>query len=199
MRHTSWIAALVFVVGCGGGDDAPLDPDGPPGSDGPAADGPADGPAGTFAITSPAFIEGAAIPSEISCEGANTSPQLDWVAAPAGTLSFAIVFTDKTNNLIHSVIYDIPANLAGLPADVEKVFAPTDVAGAHQTASYDPQVRGYNGPCPGNTHTYEFKLYALDAATLPGATMQTSRAQAKLSIEMHDLASATLSGMFTPQ
>jgi hypothetical protein len=39
-------------------------------------------------------------------------------------------------------------------------------------------------------HTYRFDAYALDVATLAGATMNTTR--------MHDLAIASLSGTFTP-
>jgi Raf kinase inhibitor-like YbhB/YbcL family protein len=198
MKRLATVASLFLLVACGGGSDGPSDA--PPGDDdAPTGDDAAtDSPAGVFAITSPLYDEGGAIPSSITCDGANTSPQLDWVAAPAGTLSYAIVFTDLNNMLIHSVIYDIPANLTGLPADVEKVFAPTDVAGAHQTRNFSGNAFGYAGPCPPSTHTYEFKLYAIDVATLPGADMNTTRAQAKLIIEMHDLATTALTGMYTP-
>jgi hypothetical protein len=195
------IAPLLFLVACGGGsgDDAPLDPDGPV-TDGPEADGPEpDGPAGTFALTSTAFAEGETIPAAITCDGLNTSPQLDWIDPPAATQSFAIVFTDTSNGLIHSIIYDIPSTLTGLPPDVEKVFAPTDVPGAHQTASFNAGVRGYNGPCPpppDAAHIYEFALYAIDVATLPNATMQTNRDMAKALIEAHDLARVTLKGNY---
>jgi len=197
MQRLGWFSALVFVVGCGGGD-TPNNPDGPV-TDGPAPDTQSpDGPASAFAITSPLYVDGAAIPSAITCDGANTSPQLEWVNAPAGTLSFAIVFTDTTNSLIHSVIYDIPGNLSGLPADVEKVFAPSDVPGARQTRAFSNNF-GYAGPCPGQTHTYEFRIYALGVATLPDATMQTSRAQAKTAIEANDLADTALTATYTPQ
>ncbi len=202
MRHLG-LVLLVLAVGCGGKDGGTPDPDGPGGSDGPGGgDGPAaDGPAGAFALTSPAFTEGTAIPQEITCDGNDTSPQLDWTGVPAGTMSFAVVLTDTTivNGFLHSVIYDIPANLIGLPADVEKVFDPTDVTGAHQTRNFRGGTNfGYAGPCPQNTHTYEFKLYALDVATLPGATVNTSMAQAKAAIEMHDIEATTLSGAYDP-
>lgn len=196
MKRFGWVA--VFVVACGGGDSSDT-PDGPGPSDGPESDGPqADGPAGTFAITSPAFTEGQTIPDEHTCEGVNNSPQLDWVDPPVGTLGFAIVFTDTSNGLIHSVIYDIPGALTGLPADVDNDFAPADVAGAHQTTSFNG-TRGYVGPCPppqDPAHIYEFALYAVDVATLPGTTMSTNRDQAKMIIEEHDLARVTLTGMF---
>jgi Raf kinase inhibitor-like YbhB/YbcL family protein len=199
VKRLSLLSCVVLAIGCGGGDSSET-PDGP-GSDGPASDGPADTAPAVFTLTSPAFVQDGAIPEEISCNGADTSPQLDWVGAPVGTLSFAIVFTDLTINpdFIHSVIYDIPANLTGLPADVDNDFAPADVPGAHQTRNFRGGNNfGYAGPCPGNAHEYEFRLYALDVAILPGATMSTDRATAKTLIEEHDLESTALSGTYDP-
>jgi Raf kinase inhibitor-like YbhB/YbcL family protein len=132
-----------------------------------------------------------------ACAGANTSPQLVWTGNAMNAMSFAVVLTDKSNNLIHWVIYDIPGTATGLPANVEKVYAPTNVAGAHQTLSYQ-NVRGYLGPCPGTMHTYEFAVYALSVATLPGATMTTTRAQAMPLIMQNMVASDTLTGTYTP-
>jgi Raf kinase inhibitor-like YbhB/YbcL family protein len=199
------VLAFLLVAACGGGDgDDGDDADDAPAIDAPpgAIDAPpdeTDSQPAAFTLTSPAFAEGGVIPDENSCAGANTSPQLDWTGAPAGTLSFAVVFTDITPPpLIHSVIYDIPGTATGLPADVEKVYAPTDVPGAHQTTAYSPTVRGYLGPCPGSMHTYQFELFALDVPTLPGATMGTTRSQAVALIDMHTLGSATLTGTFTP-
>jgi Raf kinase inhibitor-like YbhB/YbcL family protein len=147
-------------------------------------------------MTSPAFAEGQPIPVVHACDGANTSPQLDWGTAPDGAMSYSLVFTDLSNSLIHWVIYDIPVSATGLPADIDKVFMPPDVAGAKQTLSFNGGVRGYLGPCPPTQHTYEFKLYAVDVATLPGTTMNTTRAQAETIILQHDIASATLSGTY---
>jgi Raf kinase inhibitor-like YbhB/YbcL family protein len=155
-----------------------------------------DGPGLT--LTSPVLTEGGAISAVNTCNGANTSPQLDWIGQPSGTLSYAVVLTDKSNQLVHAVIYDIPATATGLPANVEKLYTPSNVPGAHQTSSYQTAVRGYNGPCPPSQHTYEFALYALDVATLPGATMGTTRSQALTLIQAHDLAMATLTGTYTP-
>ena len=194
---------LLLVVagfGCGGGDSPAVDA--APSGDGSAVDAATiDGSGAAFAITSPALVEGAPFMIVNTCDGANTSPALAWVGAPAGTMSFAVVLTDNSNGpngLIHSVIYDIPANLTGLPEDVEKVFAPTDVPGAHQTRTLGgAAARGYFGPCPplqDGPHIYEFALYALDAATLPGATMATTQVQAETIILQHDLATALLTG-----
>lgn len=168
-------------------------------------DGAIDSPSGgAFSLTSPTVTAGAAIPLTHVCAthgGMNLSPQLAWTNPPAGTMSFAIVFTDIFNTsqpFVHSVIYDIPAGLTGLPADVEKAYAPTDVAGAHQTLGYNNTTRGYLGPCPDAMHTYEFALYALPTTTLPGSSMGTSRTAAVTAILANDLAVTKLTGTFTP-
>ena len=138
------------------------------GTDAAIIDSPA---APALALTSPTITEGGAIPLTHVCAnrgGMNLSPQLEFVNAPAGTMSFAVVLTDLTiqSKLVHCAIYDIPGTATGLPADVEKMYAPSDVPGAHQTASYQAATRGYNGPCPSNAHMYQFKVYALPTATL---------------------------------
>ena len=197
------IAFLILVASCGGDDgspaqnDAAVDGTGMPGDDA-AVDAP--GMMGAFTLTSPMLTEGAMINIANSCEGPNTSPQLDWSGNNMNAMSFAVVMTDKSNNLVHWVIYDIPASATGLPASVEKVYAPTNVAGAHQTLSYSmTPVRGYLGPCPpigGGAHTYELAVMGLDVATLPGTTMATTRAQAVPLITQHQTARAVLTGTY---
>ena len=100
--------------------------------------------------------------------------------------------------LRHWVIYDIPASATGLPAGVENVYAPASVTGAHQTTSYDSQTHGYKGPCPPETHIYQFAVHALSTATLTGSTEQTTATNAVALIQAHQLATATLTGTYTP-
>lgn len=192
----------LFVVGCGGDDggqpatsDAALD--------GKSADASLDAaPTGTFTLTSPTISEGGAIPKAHVCAnrgGMNLSPQLVFANAPAGTMSFAVVLTDLSinNGFLHSAIYDIPGTAAGLPADVDKAYAPTDVPGAHQTTSY-AGARGYAGPCPSTPHMYQFKVYALSTATLPNAMMNTTMSQVVATASASNLGTATLTATFTP-
>ena len=177
--------------------DAPAgNPDAPAGNPDAAIDGP---PGATFAVTSPTITEGGTIPSTHVCTaqgGMNLSPQLVFANPPAGTMSYAVVFTDLSNGLVHSAIYDIPSSATGLPADVDKVYAPPDVPGAHQTNAYN-NMRGYAGPCPGTAHMYQFKVYALSTATLPGGMMNTTRAQVVTAVATN-LGTATLTGTYTP-
>jgi Raf kinase inhibitor-like YbhB/YbcL family protein len=176
----------LILVGCGGG------------SSGPQTDAAVGGAA--LVVTSTAFTEGGAIPVTHTCKDVNTSPSLAWTGAPSGTQSFAVVLTDLslTPHLVHWVIYDIPAAATGLPAIVENAYAPANVAGAHQAVSVHAPIVGYYGPCPPNQHDYEFAAHALDVATLPGATAQTSRTDALTTIMAHKLGSGTLTGTYTP-
>lgn len=157
-----------------------------------------DGATDSMILTSPAFAEGGAIPVANTCKGANTSPALAWTGAPSGTKSFAVVLTDLSNSMTHWVIYDIPASAAGLPTAVENVDAPASVPGAHQIVSIHAPTVGYYGPCPPATHTYQFAVYALDTATLPGVSAQSTRPEATAAIQAHRRDSGTLTGTFTP-
>ncbi len=153
---------------------------------------------GTFALTSSGFTEGMPIPAKYACAGANGSPDFSWTPGPTGTLSYAMVLTDKSNNLIHWVIWDIPAATTSLPADLEKKANPAIPAGAKQAKAYDNQTFGYLGPCPPAVHTYEFAVFALDIAALPNVTTASTRKQVDAEIFNHDLGSATLTGTYTP-
>jgi Raf kinase inhibitor-like YbhB/YbcL family protein len=194
-------ALLVVVLTACGSDSSPEKPpiDAP---DEVVPDGPPDAPMPPdFILTSTAYAEGGTIPAAQSCDGANESPPLSWSAGPAGTMSYAIIFTDKNNALLHWAIWDIPGSATGLPANVEKMFMPSNVSGAKQS-SYQAATKGYLGPCPmpsGTTHTYEHVVYAIDVASLPSTSMMTTPGQAKTAIDAHYLASSKLSGMYTKQ
>ena len=189
-------------------------PDGPPDSSPPSdvgtTDAASDAPGGdtgggsdvasdasAFVLTSTAFTEGMTIPAAHTCAGTNVSPPLSWTPGPAGTLSYAVVLTDKTNNLVHSGIYDIPANVTSLPMNVEKVANPSVPAGSKQVQNYS-SVNGYAGPCPGATaHTYEFMLYAVDIATLPGIMTTQKGAALVTALQAHDITTTKLTGNAT--
>ena len=154
---------------------------------------------GDFAVTSSAVEDGQLLPLKHRCDNAvggptGPNPPLVWSGAPADTKSFAVILRDRTfSNYQHWTIYDIPADTTGLPEGVATGAALDEPEGAKQ-ASNSPGLTGpgYYGPCgPADPHTYEFKVYALDVATLdtPGTTGASVEAQ----LEMHDLATASLS------
>ncbi|HEX4422406.1 MAG TPA: YbhB/YbcL family Raf kinase inhibitor-like protein, partial [Kofleriaceae bacterium] len=171
--------------------------------DGTISDTPSsDTSAGAFALTSTAFAASATVPTDNTCNGADSSPPLAWTGAPSMAQSFALVLTDQSLQppKLHWVIYDIPVATTSLPASVENVYAPASVPGAHQTMSEAGKTVGYAGPCPQpppTTHMYQFALYALDVTPLPGGAAQTTAAEALASIETHKLANTTLIGIAT--
>ena len=155
-----------------------------------------------FALTSPDLIEGSEFADEHTCAAAgfnaSLSPELAWTPGPSGTNSYAITFIDVTLTRAatpsdlgyHWVIYNIPATTLGLPGE----FMDASSIGAEQNGAY-------LGPCPNfsggsESHTYEFKIYALETATLDitptSGTGAVKDAEAKL--EASHLAVAKLSG-----
>jgi Raf kinase inhibitor-like YbhB/YbcL family protein len=107
-------------------------------------------------------------------------------------LSYALVFLDTNITFNHWVVWDIPPSTLMLPEALPTTAMLTMPAGAKQASG---QGTGYLGPCPsGMTHTYKFTIYALDVATLPGVTTSSSTMNIAAAIEMHDIASASLSG-----
>src|SRR6478735_8366313 len=159
---------------------------------GPTAGAAGQGGAGAFSLTSSKLIAGMAFPTEFTCaSNPNHSPPLTWTPGPSAALSYALVLLDTNNSFNHWVVWDIPPSTLMLPESLPTTAMLTMPAGAKQASG---QGMGYLGPCPsGMTHTYKFTIYALDVATLPGVMTSTSTANLAAAIEMHDIASASLS------
>jgi Raf kinase inhibitor-like YbhB/YbcL family protein len=153
------------------------------------------GIAATLALSSTS-LQGGKFPSQYTCDGADTSPQLSWPAPPAGTKSFALVMADPDapgGTFVHWVLYDIPADARELPAAVPKQ---AQLADNSRQGKNDFGKSGYGGPCPpGGTHHYVFSLYALDITLglAPGAT----RSQVESAIKGHILAHGELVGLYS--
>jgi Raf kinase inhibitor-like YbhB/YbcL family protein len=150
-----------------------------------------------FTLTSTEFTEGEGIPHSAHVDGGNQSPALDWVGAPAGTMSFAVFFHDLDFDFNHSAIWNISADLTGLPHDVDHDAMPADVPGALQCASWHGEF-GYGGPGSESNH-YEFILYALDVETIPETEIDSGSNLGEVftAFEAHSLGTATLSGYST--
>jgi hypothetical protein len=120
-----------------------------------------------LSLASAAFAAGRSIPRRCTCDGEDVSPPLAWTGAPATTRSFALVVDDPDApdpraprmTWVHWVLYNLPADCAGLPEAVQAADLP---AGTRQGRN-DWQRPGYGGPCPPiGVHRYFHKLYALD-------------------------------------
>jgi Raf kinase inhibitor-like YbhB/YbcL family protein len=122
----------------------------------------------------------ATIPVDHTSFGDNVSPAMSWTGAPAGTMSFAIVFQDLSNGFAHWVIWNIPSSVTSLAENIPKMAMPGTPAGAQQ-ASYDNATEGYAGPgACGNV--YEFVIYALSVPTF-SPTMATNQTEVRTQLQ----------------
>ncbi len=118
----------------------------------------------TLALTSTSF-RGGEIPTQFTCDGADTSPELAWAAPPAGTQSIALIVVDRDaplGSFVHWVLYDLPADKRELTEGLPKQAQLPD--GSRQGLN-DFDKTGYGGPCPPGKsgHRYVFALYAIDS------------------------------------
>jgi Raf kinase inhibitor-like YbhB/YbcL family protein len=135
----------------------------------------------TLTVTSTALAAGATIPKKYTGDGADVSPPLAWLGAPATTKAFALICDDPdapSGTFTHWGIWDIPATTTKLPEDVAKTDTVAAVGGAKQGRNDAGKV-GYSGPAPppGKPHRYNFTVYALDTPVglKPGATARDLR------------------------
>lgn len=154
---------------------------------------------GEFVLSSSAFPPSAPIPVTFTCDGVNVSPPLTWTAGPVTTGSYALVFTDLDNGLIHWAIWDIPDTIFSLVQGIQNVTLPNPPGGTtKQVLSYDNNTYGYLGPCPLSVHTYEWVVYAIAPATLPGVTTGSTRTQVETAVLANQIGSASLTGTYAP-
>lgn len=158
--------------------------------------------AAALSLTSPAFADGAAIPQQFTCDGANRSPTLSWSGAPDSTAAYALLVEDPDapgGPFIHWVIYDIPATVHALPEGVAKGPTVASLGGAKQGATGFKGTPGYGGPCPpkGPAHHYHFRLFALDKSL--GLEAGASRDDVVKAMRGHELARGELVGTYARQ
>lgn len=181
---------------------------------GGASGGGRTGTSSSFELTSTELVDGGTIPTDATCESTAASsllPPLAWTGAPEGTKSFAMAFVDVTliganppnANGFHSVMWDIPATVSSLPKGLPAGSPPAGIAGLETVKQKKaPSGEAWLGPCPNfpsttrtKTDTYQFRLYALDAATLPSNTASMSVQQIYNYLEsLPPLGVAVLSG-----
>ncbi len=113
----------------------------------------------SFVLSSPAVV-GGVLPATYTCDSTGVSPPLQWTGAPTGTLSFAVIMHHvAADNEIkwYWVLYDIPAGVNSLPANVSGVGTLGNNSVNGETA-YEPPCS--QGPGP---KTYVITVYALSA------------------------------------
>ncbi len=146
----------------------------------------------SLTVTSSAFKANEAIPTEYTCDGAETSPSLSWSGVPADAKSIAILVEDPDapeGTFTHRLVTDIPPTITSIDKGAS---LPTGA----MAAKNDKGNAGYAGPCPPTgRHHYHFRVYALDK-TLGKVT---SRSEFLSAIEGHVLAQGELVGTYQRQ
>ena len=150
-------------------------------------------------ITSSSFPHNGVIPVRHTCDGHDTSPELFWTEVPEGAKSLVLIVDDPDapdpaapkRTWVHWVLYNIPANTAGLSEGI----AATEFPSGTREGINDWQRTGYGGPCPpiGN-HRYFHKLYALDTV-LPDLK-QPTKAKLEEAMQGHVIAYSELIGRY---
>lgn len=139
-------------------------------------------------VTSSAFMQNAAIPTQYTCEGNQMSPPLKLSNIPPRTQSLALIVHDPDapmkGGFTHWVMWNIPVQ-----EDIAENYK-----AAMQGMNSAKQI-GYTGPCPPTgTHRYNFKIYALD--TKLNLTDQTDKQALEKAMKGHILGEGTLTGMY---
>src|SRR5438132_13152265 len=144
-----------------------------------------------LSLTSDAFRDGAPLPTQYTCDGANQSPALAWGEPPQGTKSFALVIDDPdapSGTFRHWGVYDIPASARSIAAGQR--------IGTEVTNDFGKP--GYGGPCPPKghgPHHYHLKLFALDVDRL-GLAANAKITDVETAANQHVLGKAELVGTY---
>jgi Raf kinase inhibitor-like YbhB/YbcL family protein len=136
------VLAVAGLAGCGGGG---------------AAKAPSVRDA--IALRSPAFADGATIPTRYTCSSVGKSPPLAWSRVPHTAVELALVVDDPDapgGGFVHWVLFHLPPGLRRLAAG----SLPDAAREAVNSAGGD----AWAPPCPPKgdaPHHYRFTLYAL--------------------------------------
>lgn len=129
-------------------------------------------------INSSSFATGSAIPKKYTCDGRNTSPELNWHFNTSDAIkSYVLIVDDPDAQPVvgHTVVHWsllLPPSITQLPADISS----KDQAAITTLDQYIKPLKStyktdyYQGPCPPATaevHTYNFTIFALSASVEP--------------------------------
>ena len=140
-------------------------------------------------LTSSAFSDGNPIPRECGYKNGNKEPPLTISGKPEGTKSLVLIMDDPDAMAavgkvwVHWVAWNIDPTKTELEKSTEGM---TDFGEV-----------GYGGPAPPDkTHTYVFKLYALDSELdLPD---KSTKADVEKAMEGHIIEQTQLTGTYAP-
>lgn len=152
-----------------------------------------------FLVTSSAFLEGASIPAQYTCDGMNISPPLQFIISEEALVkiqSLALIVDDPDVSgeaFVHWVLYNLPATVSRLD---EGVSPGGGLPEGSQEGINDFGNTEYGGPCPptGSSHRYHFRLYALD--TVLNLSAGATRSQVEQAMNGHIIEQDTLMAVY---
>lgn len=149
-----------------------------------------------FDVSTAAFRNGAEIPAQYTCSGADRSPALTWSGVPAGAHALGLIVDDPDapgGTWTHWLLWNVPVLPGSIPEGVPR--EPELRNGARQGKN-DFGRMGYGGPCPppGKFHRYYFRLFALDAPL--DAAAGSDRAELERAMRGHILGKAVFMGTY---
>jgi Raf kinase inhibitor-like YbhB/YbcL family protein len=155
-------------------------------------------------LASPAWPDGGRIPAKYTQAGEQVSPPFTWSNVPEGAASFVLIVHDLdaaagngTDDILHWMLWNIPATAAGLPEHVPQASQLPD--GTRQISASGPYYRGPGAPAAGPAHHYAFELFALDSILdVPplGASPPQTRAAVFSAMAGHVRGKAVYVGLF---
>ena len=161
-------------------------------------------------LSTTAFADGTIIPIKYSqaapgaAPGEGTSPALNWTNVPAGTQSLLLHMHDldfvrnkTTDDQVHWLVWNIPANATGLPEGISRGAKLPD--GSYQISVTGPVYRGPGAAANGPLHHYMFEIIALDIKLdFPSVNNDPFETRAKVmqTIQGHILGKAVYGGLF---
>ena len=154
-------------------------------------------------MTITGFADGSDIPLKYTAAGSQTSPEITWINAPAGTVTFLLHMHDMdfsrnhtTDDQLHWLVWNIPATATGLPEGVPKGAQLEN--GAYQISASGQVYRGPGAPASFPRHHYAFELFALDTKidVQPGTDPFETRAEIMKAIQGHILEKSVYVGLF---
>jgi Raf kinase inhibitor-like YbhB/YbcL family protein len=161
-------------------------------------------------LSTNAFADGTIIPVKYSqaapgaAPGEGTSPALSWGNIPVGTKSLLLHMHDldfvrnkTTDDQVHWLVWNIPANATGLPEGLPRGAKLPD--GSYQISVTGPVYRGPGAAASGPLHHYMFEILALDITLdFPAVNNDPFETRAKVmqTIQGHILGKAVTGGLF---
>lgn len=151
-------------------------------------------------LSSPAFDAGDPIPTRYTCDGEDVSPELNLAGVPEAARSLALVVDDPdapgSDPFVHWLVWNLSPSTTTIPEGVPTTGTVAELDGARQGTNGFGEV-GYRGPCPPtshDTHTYLFRLRALDATL--DLEAGAKRPALEDAISGHVVAETTLTGTY---